>query len=95
MKIIKWSFGILALLPIVLEIGYRLGPDIGMVYLLIENVLYLPFFWIGEPFFEYTKDIGGYLANTLGRIVVSLTFGTAWMAVKRLTDKSNVNKKIL
>ncbi len=93
-KIIRWVFGILAILPLILESAHRIGPDIGMIYLLVENIVYFPLLWLGEPFFKYTTDIGGYLPNTIGRVLVSTVYGSIFIACKiigRYIEKVKVN----
>ena len=95
MKTIQWIFGILAIAPLILEAGYRIGPDIGMIYLLVENIIYLPLLWIGEPFFEYTADIGGYLPSISGRVLMTLVYGSIFVAsilMGRFIGQGKVNK---
>jgi hypothetical protein len=40
----------------------------GLIPLFAEIVYFIPISWIGEPFFKYSSDIGGYITTNNGRI---------------------------
>jgi hypothetical protein len=71
MKILKTIFLILAVLPLLLATVAEIMPNIGLIFLFIENILYIPVSWLGDSLFVFSTNIGGYIPTSLGRILAS------------------------
>ena len=91
MKPLKFVLLTLATLPLILGLGSVFLPDIGLIFLFIENIIYLPLSWIGSPFFDYITDIGGYLPTILGRILSICFYLLLYYGVYRFEKKITSN----
>jgi hypothetical protein len=74
-KIVKSMLITMTFLPWVFGLGSEIFPEIGLIFIFLDNVVALPISWIENPLFERASDIGGYIPTIWGRIALSGFYG--------------------